>query len=212
MIDTLNLIHKYIPSKDPSNRNTLLLLHGTGGNESSLIPISEIILPDAAVISPRGNVVENGMPRFFRRISEGVFDLEDLKLRTQELASFIKATAKTYKIESNDIVAVGYSNGANIASSVILTYPDLISQAVLYHPMIPFAPTSPPDLTDTKILITAGTNDPIVSSNGTNDLKVMFESCGADVDIYWHDMGHNLTDEELNITRKFLSEREKLNI
>jgi phospholipase/carboxylesterase len=204
MIQSLNLIHKYIPSKDSSNHYTLLLLHGTGGNENSLIPISEIILPGAAVISLRGNTIENGMPRFFRRISEGVFDLEDLKVRTKELAKFIEDSSMKYGINSNNVVAVGYSNGANIALSVILSHPGLISKAVLYHPMIPFVPASSPDLSGTNILITAGTNDPIVDSEETNNLYAMLKSYGANIEIYWHDIGHNLTREEISRTKEFL--------
>ncbi len=195
MNQELKFKHKYIPSSDPTNDNTVLLLHGTGGNEESFLSIADMILPYAAVLSPRGQILENGMPRFFRRISEGVFDLEDLKLRTEELAEFIEVSAQKYEIESNKVIAVGYSNGANIASSVMFTYPKLISRAVLFHPMIPFVPENPPDLSEIEILITAGTNDPIVSSDETKSLYKLFESSGANIEIYWHDMGHNLTRE-----------------
>ena len=146
MSEQLNFKHKYVPSSDPAKGKTVLLLHGAGGNEESLIPIVEMVLPDAAILSPRGQIMENGMPRFFRRIAEGVFDLEDLKFQTQELAIFIEAASKTYGLESNEVIALGYSNGANIASSVMLTYPELISKAALFHPMIPFVPENPPDL------------------------------------------------------------------
>ncbi|TFG75201.1 MAG: alpha/beta hydrolase [Thermodesulfobacteriales bacterium] len=206
MSEQLHFIHKYIPSEDPTNRTTVLLLHGTGGDEESLLPIVDIVSPDAVILSLRGQVLENGMPRFFKRISEGVFDLEDLKLRTRELASFIEASGQIYGLESNEVIALGYSNGANIASSVMLTYPALISRAVLYHPMIPFVPANSPDLSKAKILITAGTNDPIVSSDETIELHKMFQDYGADVEIFWHDQGHNLTREELDKTTSFLSE------
>ena len=204
MSEKLGLTHKYIPSSNTSNHNTLLLLHGTGGNEDSLIPISEIILPGAVVLSPRGNILENGMPRFFRRIAEGVFDMQDLKERTNELARFIEGSAKIYDFETDNLIAVGYSNGANIALSVILTFPGLFSKAVLFHPMIPFVPTTTPDLSNTSILITAGTNDPIVDSDETNDLYTLLQSYGANLEIYWHEMGHNLTRDELSRTVEFL--------
>jgi len=206
MNQELNFIHKYIPSSDTTNEITLLLLHGTGGNEESFLSIADMILSQAAVLSPRGQILENGMPRFFRRLSEGVFDLPDLKLRTKELAQFIESSAQKYEIASNKVIAVGYSNGANIASSVMFTYPKLISKAVLFHPMIPFVSEMSPDLSDLKVLITAGTNDPIVTREETLELYNLYEQYGARVEIYWHDMGHNLTREELDRTTKFLSE------
>jgi len=205
MNQVLNFKHKYIPSSDPTNQNTVLLLHGTGGNEENLVPIVEMILPDAAILSLRGQILENGMPRFFRRIAEGVFDLEDLKFRTQELAIFIERASQRYGLLSNKVIAVGYSNGANIASSVMLTYPGLISEAALFHPMIPFVPENPPDLSKTKILITAGTNDPIVNPEETLELHKMFEDYGAEVEVFWQDNGHNLTREEIEKTTNFLS-------
>lgn len=206
MGEQLNHVHRFIPSKDPLNDKTLLLLHGTAGNEESLLPVSEFILPNSSVLSPRGQVLENGMPRFFRRLSEGVFDIEDLKLRTHELAEFIKSSAELCDLNLDKIIAAGYSNGANIASSVMLTFPNLISKAALFHPMIPFVPEPGPDLSGTSILITAGTNDPIVRKEETLELCNMYKKYGARVEIYWHDMGHNLTREELDKTKAFLSE------
>jgi len=206
MGNELNHIHRFIPSANPLNDKTLLLLHGTAGNEDSLLPIVDIILPESAVLSPRGKVLENGMPRFFRRLSEGVFDLDDMRVRTRELASFIQDSATYYNTESNKIFAAGYSNGANIASSVIFAYPGLISKAALYHPMIPYVPENPPDLSGLKVLITAGTNDPIVTEKETKELHDLYERFGAEVRIFWHDMGHSLTREELHRTKAFLSE------
>ncbi|MEX1000321.1 MAG: alpha/beta hydrolase [Thermodesulfobacteriota bacterium] len=206
MNQELNFTHKYIPSSDPTNKITLLLLHGTGGNEESFLPIADIILPQAAVLSPRGQILENGMPRFFRRLSEGVFDLPDLKLRTKELAEFVNSSAQKYEIASNKVIAVGYSNGANIASSVMFTYPKIISKAVLFHPMIPFVPETSPDLSDLNVLITAGTNDPIVTKEETLELYNLYEQYGALAEIFWHDQGHNLTREEIDKTKNFLFE------
>ncbi len=205
MSQGLGFIHKYIPPKDPKSTQTLLLLHGTAGNEESLLPICDLISPDSAVLSPRGQILENGMPRFFRRHSEGVFDIEDLHLRTREMAKFIQDSIKVYNLDSNKFITAGYSNGANIASSLILTYPGLISEAALYHPMVPYIPDNMPELSNTRVLITAGTNDPIVSVDETNKLYDIYAACGASVEIFWHDMGHNLTREELYKTQMFFS-------
>ncbi len=202
----LSHAHRFISSPDPANDKSLLLLHGTAGNENSLLPIAEVILPGSTVLSPRGQVLENGMPRFFRRFSEGIFDLEDMKQRTDELAAFIRESGYAYDIGSNRLFAAGYSNGANIASSLILTYPGLITNAALYHPMIPFSPENNPNLSGTHILITAGTNDPIVSVEETRRLYELYKDYGARVEVFWHDMGHALTKEELYRTKTFFSE------
>ena len=206
MVQELNHIHRFIAPADPLNDKTLLLLHGTAGDENSLLPIAEIILPGSSVLSPRGQVLEDGMPRFFRRFSEGVFDLVDMRIRTDELAAFIRESGNAYDIGSNTLFAAGYSNGANIASSLILSYPGLIRKAALYHPMVPFSPEKNPDLSGTHILITAGTNDPIVSVEETARLNDLYNDCGAQVEIFWHDMGHALTKEELYKTRDFFYE------
>lgn len=202
----LEFIHRFVPSSGSSNTKTLLLLHGTGGDEDSLLPIADLLLPGSAVLSPRGRVTENGMPRFFRRFSEGVFDLDDLRVKTQELAGFVKDAFQAYGLDRDKLIAAGYSNGANIAASLILSFPDLIKTAVLFHPMVPFIPEQPPDLSGTGILITAGTNDPIVSSEESERLRELFEDYGAGVKLFWHDRGHTLTREELNVAKYFLSE------
>lgn len=202
----LGFIHVYIPASDPDNRATVLLLHGTGGDEESLVPVAEGILPGAAILSPRGKVLENGMPRFFRRFSEGVFDLEDLRLRTAELAEFIIEASGVYGFDRKNLIAAGYSNGANIAAGILLTYPGVIPRAVLFHPMVPFVPDQLPELSDTDILITAGTNDPIVSPEGTENLVNLLRESGARVEIFWHDNGHSLTREEINAAKTFLAE------
>ncbi len=199
-------VHIYIPPADISIDDTLLLLHGTGGGEESLVPVAGRILPGAGILSPRGKVLENGMPRFFRRFSEGVFDLEDLRLRTAELAEFIIRASETYSLDRDKLTAVGYSNGANIAASILLTYAGVIPNAVLFHPMVPFIPESPPGLSGTDVLITAGTNDPIVSPEGTKDLAGLLKKAGARVEVFWQGNGHNLTRDEINAARSFLSE------
>lgn len=202
----LGFNYKYIPPSDSSSEETILLLHGTGGNEESLIPVAHIMLPGAAVLSPRGKVLENGMPRFFRRLAEGVFDMEDLHLRTRELAEFIKNATGAYGINRLKLIAAGYSNGANIASSAILSFPNLIRKAVLFHPMAPFVPENPPDLSHAEIFITAGTNDPIVTTEQSESLAKRFTDAGARVEVFWHKRGHSLTHEEITSAKSFLDE------
>lgn len=199
-------VHIYIPPADISIDDTLLLLHGTGGDEESLVPVAGSILPGAGILSPRGKVLENGMPRFFRRLSEGVFDLEDLRLRTAELTEFIIRASEIYSLDRGNLTAVGYSNGANIAASILLTYAGVIPNAVLFHPMVPFIPESLPDLSGTDVLITAGTNDPIVGPEGTEDLAGLLKKAGARVEVFWQGNGHNLTRDEINAAKSFLSE------
>src|SRR6184192_4850281 len=132
-----DFIHEFVLGK---SERTLLLLHGTGGNERDLIPLGHELDPNAALLSPRGKVLENRLPRFFRRLAEGVFDLEDLKNRTHELADFVAAAAKHYGFASDNLVAVGYSNGANIAASMLLLRPEILSDAILFRAMVPLIP------------------------------------------------------------------------
>ena len=205
MTEDLGFIHKYIPAGDAESGEAVFIFHGTGGDEESLLPVAGIILPGAAVVSPRGKVLENGMPRFFRRLAEGVFDLEDLHLRTEEMAKFIEKARASYGLEGKRLVAAGYSNGANIAASILLTYPGIFSRAALFHPMVPFVPERLPDLSGTEILITAGTNDPVVAPEGTRELARLLRQSGALVDVFWHDRGHSLTSEELSAARTFLT-------
>src|SRR6187200_737588 len=148
---------------DETNKElTLVLLHGTGGNEEDLIFLGKELEPYASILSPRGKVLENGMPRFFRRLSEGVFDLKDLRFRTQELADFIQNCSLHYKFDLKQTIAIGFSNGANIASSILLLRPDVLQGAVLFRAMIPFIPNDPlPNLSSKKILLSAGIEDPI---------------------------------------------------
>ena len=199
-------VHIYIPPTDISIDNTLILLHGTGGDEESLLQLAGFIAPQSGVLSPRGKVLENGMPRFFRRLSEGVFDLEDLRVRTDELASFIKAASEEYGFPSDMLSAVGYSNGANMAASLMLTYPRIFRKAVLFHPMVPFVPEKLPDSSATDVLITAGTNDPIVRPEESQKLADLLGRTGARVELFWQENGHNLTRDEINAAKSFLSE------
>src|SRR4029077_1658625 len=138
-----DFLHEFVPG---TSERTLLLLHGTGGNERDLIPLGRELDPNASLLSPRGKVLENGMPRFFRRLAEGVFDLEDLKERTHELADFVVSAAAHYKIDIKNITAVGYSNGANIAASMLLLRPEILPAAVLFRAMVPLTPKTQPNL------------------------------------------------------------------
>jgi phospholipase/carboxylesterase/glyoxalase family protein len=137
---SLEFVHRFIPARERERGLTLLLLHGTGGDETDLLPLGEALAPGAALLSPRGKVRENGMPRFFRRVSEGVFDLEDLRFRTHELADFVAEAAAAYGFDPTRVVAVGYSNGANIAASIVLLRPQTFAGAILFRPMVPLVP------------------------------------------------------------------------
>lgn len=144
--------HVFQKGKDTS-KPVLLLLHGTGGNELDLLPLAEIMDPEASVLSVRGNVLENGMPRFFRRLAEGIFDEEDLIFRTKELNEFLDEAAKTYEFDRTNIVAIGYSNGANIAASLLFHYENALKGAVLHHPMVPRRGTQLPNLEEKSVFI-----------------------------------------------------------
>jgi predicted esterase len=200
-------VHRFLPAPTPENAPTLLLLHGTGGNENDLLPLGKQLLSGANLLSLRGKVLENGMPRFFRRLAEGVFDQEDLRFRTDELAQFIAAAVTEYHLDAKRLFAVGYSNGANIAASLLLRQPDVLAGAVLLHPMVPFVPETLPDLSGKPIFIGAGRNDPIVPTANTTQLVQMLESAGAKVALHWHNGGHSLTQEELDAAKQWLSEQ-----
>ncbi len=197
-----DFIHEFVPGK--SNR-TLLLLHGTGGNERDLIPLGHDLDPNASLLSPRGKTLENGRPRFFRRLAEGVFDLEDLRNRTNELADFVTSSAKHYEIDATRIVAVGYSNGANIAASMLLLRPEILSSAILFRAMVPLIPDKLPDLSSRSVLISAGAYDPIVPASNTTELVDLLRKSGADVSIRFLQSGHELTGEDVDLAREYLT-------
>jgi len=196
-----DFIHEFVPGT--SNRS-LLLLHGTGGNERDLIPLGRELDPDAALLSPRGKVLENGMPRFFRRLAEGVFDLEDLKNRTNELADFVAAAAQHYGFAADNVVAAGYSNGANIAASMLLLRPEILSAAVLFRAMVPLVPDTRPNLSAVRVWIGAGTNDPIIPTSETKQLAELLRGAGADVTMRFFQAGHELTPADVEAAREWL--------
>jgi predicted esterase len=200
----LTFLHRFVPSEPPIGPTTLLLLHGTGGDENDLIPLGKALAPGAALLSPRGKVLENGMPRFFRRLALGVFDEEDLKARTHELAAFVTDSITSYDLDDHKIIAVGYSNGANIASSLLLLDPGLLKGAVLFHPMVPFVPEVVPDLSNVPIFIGAARHDEIVPPEETERLATLLENCRADVSVYWGPGGHGLSPAEVEAARRWL--------
>ncbi|HTI13670.1 MAG TPA: alpha/beta hydrolase [Dictyobacter sp.] len=202
---TLDYIHRFVPARNQGEQlPTLLLLHGTGGNEEDLLGLGSQLLPGAALLSPRGKILENGMPRFFRRLAEGVFDVEDLQQRTEELADFILAASQEYHFDPARVIAAGFSNGANIAASMMLLRPDALYAAVLYHPMVPLIPDPLPDLTGVDIFITAGRNDPLIPVPETERLEQLLQQTGATVETHWSESGHSLSNSEFRSSKEWL--------
>lgn len=205
MSPPLDFIHVFVPG---SSGRTLLLLHGTGGNEHDLIPLGGTLDPAANLLSPRGKVLENGMPRFFRRLAEGVFDLQDLRQRTHELAGFVAAAAQHYGFDPHRVVAVGYSNGANVAAGLLLLRPETLRAAVLFRPMVPLEPETRPDVAGVQVRIAAGNHDPIVPTAETQRLVTLLRGAGADVAVCFANAGHGLTPAEIDAAARWLRERD----
>lgn len=209
--DQLGFSHRFLALDhnnpgNPEKLMTLLILHGTGGDENDLVPIARMIGPaGASILSPRGKVLENGMPRFFRRLSEGVFDIEDLKFRTYELADFLQDASEFYGFSLGQTVAIGYSNGANIAASMLLLRPEVLAGSILFRAMVPFIPEPIPNLSGKLILMSSGLHDPIVPSRGTKDLFDLLKKTGSNVSLEWQNSGHELTQKDLSVAREWLS-------
>ena len=186
----------------------LVLLHGTGGDEQDLVSLGQMVSPGSSILSLRGKVSENGMPRFFRRLAEGIFDQEDLKFRTAELADFIEKSRQTYGFENASVVALGYSNGANIAASVLLSRPDIFQGAVLLRAMVPFEPVTLPNLGGTKILMLSGLMDNIIPPENSTRLSKMLDEAGADVNFIMKPTGHGLTQSDFSDITKWIGSRD----
>jgi len=201
----MDFIHVYKPPTEPGGP-VLLMLHGTGGNEHDLVPLADMLLPGAGVLSPRGQVLEHGMPRFFRRLAEGVFDIDDLKRRSQELADFIVSAAAKYEFATSDLTAVGFSNGANMAASLLLLRPEALGGAVLFRAMVPLIPDALPKLPATPVLLSNGRSDPLVSAEETERLAALLRSGGAEVTVSWQNAGHELTDRDVITAREWLAQ------
>jgi phospholipase/carboxylesterase len=203
MSGTEDFIHKFVPG---SSERTLILLHGTGGTESDMLGLGRTLDPDAALLSPRGKVLENGMPRFFRRLAEGVFDEEDLIFRTHELANFIQTAAESYAFNQNKAIAVGYSNGANIAGSILLLRPGTFQGAALLRPMVPLTPENLPELNGAPVLVAAGNHDPIVPVENARELVALLRRSGADVTVFFENAGHGLTETTVTTAKRWLKD------
>lgn len=203
----LDYVHRFVPAHAADkDAPTLLLLHGTGGDENDLLQLGPLLAPGAALLSPRGKVLEQGMPRFFRRLAGGVFDEEDIRRRSEELASFVARAATFYDFDAARVIAVGFSNGANIAASLMLLHPDTLAGAVLFHGMVPLTPESLPDLHGRPALLTAGRADPLVPGAESERLARLLERAGAEVTLAWQPGGHTLTRAEITTAAAWLRE------
>ncbi|NJL33396.1 MAG: alpha/beta hydrolase [Chloroflexaceae bacterium] len=207
MTTQLDFIHRFEPAQQ-HGLPTLLLLHGTGGDEHDLIDLGKLLLPGAALLSPRGKIDEGGgVNRFFRRLAPGKFDMEDLRYRTHELADFVPTAAEAYAFDPAQVVAVGYSNGANIAASILLLRPQTFKMAVLFHPMVPLAPDELPDLNGVQVFIGAGRRDPITPPDQAERLALMLQGASAQVELHWQPGGHQLTMDAVQAAQAWLARR-----
>jgi len=200
----LGFVHRFVPAKSPG-RPPMLLLHGTGGDENDLVPLGDRLAPGAALLSPRGKVLEGAMPRFFRRIGEGDWDIADFRQRTIELADFVRRARAAYGLDRP--IAVGFSNGANIAWSLLLCNPVLLAGAILIRPMMPFDPRPLPDLTGRQVLILSGTEDQMIPRDQPGLLAALLGEAGADATYEMLPAGHGLTAQDMVLAESWLSSR-----
>ncbi|HEY1012131.1 MAG TPA: alpha/beta hydrolase [Herpetosiphonaceae bacterium] len=200
----LGFTHRFEPAAGGDGA-TLLLLHGTGGDEHDLIDVGRMLRPGAALLSPRGKVLEQGMPRFFRRLAEGVFDLEDLAARTHELADFIAAACAAYGRDPGRVFAAGFSNGANIAASLLLLRPGVLKGAALFRPMVPLVPEQQPSLAGTPVFIGAGQFDQLVPRRESERLAELLSGAGAEVTTAWQPANHGLTRQDIEQAAAWLA-------
>ena len=200
----LDFVHRYVPAEGENSR-VLLLLHGTGGNENDMLPLGREFDRTAALLSPRGNVSENGMPRFFRRFAEGVFDEEDVIRRAHELADFVTAAASTYSFHPADVTAIGYSNGANISAAMMLLRPEVLSRAVMLRAMVPLSDAPGADLGGKRVLISSGASDPIVPVENAQRLTAILQQRGAEVELAIQQASHGLVPADLALVKRWLA-------
>lgn len=194
------MIHHFEQGSSP----TLLLLHGTGGDENDLIPLGPILRPGAALLSPRGQILENGQPRFFRRLAPGIFDETDLIRRTHELADFVEDQSARRHL--GKIIAVGYSNGANIAASMLLLRPEVLAGAVLFRAMVPLEPSATPRLDGTPVLMLSGRHDKMIPADSSQRLSVLLSQAGAHITLEWREAGHGLDDTDFTLAQSWLDQ------
>ncbi len=193
--------HRFEPATQPA-KPALLLLHGTGGDENDLIPLGRAIAPGHALLSPRGKVLENGMPRFFRRFAEGQFDEADVTAQAHALADFVEAATAQFGLQAP--IAVGFSNGANIAAALLLLRPEVIGSAVLLRAMMPLQNPPSPDLSVKPVLLVSGTQDPMIPAAGTALLAAHLRLQGAEVDHQQLAAGHGLTQQDVTLAAAFI--------
>ncbi len=201
----IDFIHRYIPGTGESQR-VLLLLHGTGGDESDLLPLGRELDPGAALLSPRGKVSENGSPRFFRRFAEGVFDEADVIHRANELADFVAEAGERYKFEARQVIAVGYSNGANIAAAMMLLRPEVFPAAILFRAMVVLSNPPAADLNGKRMLISAGRHDPIIPLENVQRLAALLKNAGGEVSLEIQEAGHGLVPEDVAVAKAWLQQ------
>lgn len=194
--------HRFLPAT--GRQETLLILHGTGGNEDDLLPLGELLAPGAARLSPRGRVLEHGKPRFFARHAEGVLDQADLAFRTTELSAWVRTARAHYGIDGRPTIAVGFSNGANIAASMLLRNTGVLRGAILLAPMLPFEPDALPDLSGIRVFIGAGRMDPLVPAAQSQRLADVLRAAGAEVELHWTDAGHSITPDEVEAAQRWI--------
>ncbi|HEX8463739.1 MAG TPA: alpha/beta hydrolase [Abditibacterium sp.] len=209
-------VHHFVPAPAPASTSaataaatapTVLALHGTGGTENDLIPLAQSLWPGASILAVRGRISENGAARFFRRLSEGVFDLENLHQETAALADFVAQSATQLGFDAQNVWALGYSNGANIAASLLLSRPETLAGAILLRAMTPFSPSELPNLTGKPIFLAAGRFDPLVPAENIENLASMLEKSGANVTLRWENASHGLVGHEIDEARHFLAEK-----
>jgi phospholipase/carboxylesterase len=201
---SLSFIHRFEPGTEPG-RPPLLLLHGTGGDEGDLLPLGRAVAPGSALLSPRGKVLENGMPRFFHRLAEGVFDEDDVRRRAEELAGFVAEAREAYGLPAP--VAVGFSNGANIAAALLLLRPEALAGAALLRAMVPLSDPPPTDLAGKPVLLLSGAADPIVPAENAARLMDTLRKAGADVQHRTLPIGHGLSQADVAITKAWVEQR-----
>jgi phospholipase/carboxylesterase len=203
MSEELGFIHRYVRGDSDF---TLLLLHGTGGNEDDLLGVGRAIAPQPNLLSPRGKSLDEGIARFFRRFGEGKFDEQDVIFRANELADFIAAAADEYQFDARRVIALGYSNGANIAAAVMLLRPDAIGGALLLRAMVPLEPNPLPNLRKRPVLMLEGRHDPIVPAENAQRLEQIFKDANALAALMWIDAGHGLTSDDMAACEKWISQ------
>ena len=199
--------YSYLYRAPQQGCQTFITLHGTGGTEHDLISFVNSIDPNAGIISPKGNVLEKGHARFFASPKNGVFDQDDIEKNSKALVKFVNAAAEKHKFDRNDLIWVGYSNGANITSSIMLIHPDVVQKAILLRPMVVYLPAKPPLLPDTSVLIAAGNYDPLVPLSNTQQLIHLLQQTGALVELFLHQGGHHLEDDDSTVAKRWYSKQ-----